>query len=114
MLFELAALLPSWVWLCISVLLYSGGEFISKTWANSPSTGEVVAILVLNGLSTFFWLPAILSENKLAEIGTAWLVLAAAAPICIGVLLFKEELSMIQWIGAGLAIVAFLLLTSNH
>jgi multidrug transporter EmrE-like cation transporter len=114
MLASVSSFLPPVAWLLISVGFYAGGEFVSKTWANSPSGGEVAAILAFNGLSTLFWLPAIFSENKLAEMGTAWLVLGAAAPICIGVFLFKEQLSGLQWTGIGFAFVAFLLLTQTH
>ncbi len=113
MLSSIATLLPPVGWLLISIVFYAFGEFISKTWANSPSTIEVTAVMALSALSALFWLPALFAENKLADIGVAWLVLATITTIFIGVVIFKEQLSPLQWTGAGLAIVAFLLLTAT-
>lgn len=107
-------MLPPLGWLLISVIFYGIGEYISKTWANSPSSIEVIAVVSASALSAFFWLPALFSENKLAEMGTAWLILATISTVVIGVFVFGERLTPMQWAGAVLALVAFLLLTSTH
>jgi len=114
MLATISPILPVWGWLIISVLFYGIGEYISKTWANSPSSIEVLGVITANALSAFFWLPALFADNKLAVIGMAWLVLAALSTITIGILFFKEQLSFVQWIAVGMAIVAFVLLVTDH
>ena len=113
MLSSVASALPPVVWLLISIAFYCVGEFVSKTWANSPSTIEVIAVVGASAISAFFWLPALFAENKLADMGTAWLVLASVGTVFIGVVIFKETLSPLQWVGAGLALVAFFLLTAT-
>ena len=114
MLSSVASLLPAPVWILISVGFYSIAEYVSKTWANSPTSIEVAIVLCANALSGLFWLPALFSENRLADMGTAWLVLAALATLILGLGVFKEHLTSLQWVGVLLALVAFLLLTSNH
>ena len=110
MLSQIALLLPAWGWLIISVSFYAVGEFVSKTWANSPSATEVALVVIANGLSALFWLPALFSQNKLVDVGISWLVLAAVATLIIGIGFFGERLSVAEWSGVGLALLAFILM----
>lgn len=111
MLSEIAASLPPWGWLSLSVAFYAVGEYISKTWANSPTTLEVICVMAASALSALLWLPALFSENRLALMGTSWLVLATATTVILGVVVFGERLSAVQWGGVIFAIVAFILLS---
>lgn len=114
MLAEISALLPAWGWLSFSVAFYAVGEYISKTWANSPTTTEVLCVMAASAISALLWLPALFSHNHLASMGTSWLVLATATTVILGVLVFGERLSAIQWTGVIFAIAAFILLSVSQ
>jgi multidrug transporter EmrE-like cation transporter len=114
MLASIAFLLPAWGWLSISVVFYAVGEYISKTWANSPTTLEVVCVVAASALSALFWLPALFSHNHLAIMGVSWLLLATASTVLIGVVVFGEKLTVLQWGGIALAVAAFVLLTATY
>lgn len=114
MLASLSLLLPAWGWLAVSVAFYTAGEYISKTWANSPTTLEVLCVVAASALSALFWLPALFSHNHLAVMGVSWLLLATASTVIVGVPMFGEKLTALQWGGVVLAVVAFVLLAATQ
>ncbi len=110
----IAPLLPVWGWLLLSIFFYAIGEFISKTWANSPSHGEMWVVIAASAFSALLWLPALFTKNHLAIVGTSWIILATAVTILLGVVFFGEKLTLIQWFGVTLAFISLLILTWNH
>ena len=108
---SLAPLLPVWAWLLISIGFYAIGEYISKTWANSPSHSEMWAVIAASAMSALFWLPALFTKNHLAIVGTSWIILATIVTLLLGVVFFGEKLSALQWGGVILALVSLIILT---
>jgi multidrug transporter EmrE-like cation transporter len=98
-------------WLIVSALFFAVGEFLSKKFALNPKISYIVFILVAYCVGTLFWLPAILQKNQLSIVGTMWSVLGLLATVLIGVLIFKEELSLIGFIGIITAFIAIILLS---
>ena len=105
-------LIPAWTWLLISAVWFTAGEYLSKRWGMQPSLRFAVLVVAVYAVGTFAWLPALLHKNQLALMGTLWLVLATVATVGVGVLVFGEQLSVLQWVGVGLALVALALLGS--
>ena len=99
------------VWLVVSAIFFAVGEFLSKEFALSPKIFYVVLILVIYSLGVLEWLPAILERNSLSIVGTLWSVLSLLATILIGVLIFKEKLSIAGIIGIIFAVIAIVLLS---
>jgi len=50
------------------------------------------------------------SGNKLAIINAIWQVVGLIAITLVGIILFKEKLHYLQWVGIGLTVVALVLL----
>jgi multidrug transporter EmrE-like cation transporter len=98
-------------WLILSALFFAGGEFLSKEFALNPKWSYVFLIIFVYALGTMAWLPAILSKNSLSVAGTIWSVLSLFATISIGVLIFKEKVSVVSGIGMVTAAVAIVLLS---
>ena len=84
---------------------------MSKKFALSPRFMYVALILAAYILGTLAWLPAILQKNSLSIVGTMWSVLSLLATVSIGILIFKEKLSMIGIVGIIIAIIAVVLLS---
>lgn len=106
----LVSLIPVWVWLMFSALLFASGEYFSKKFALSPSTIFVVLTLLSYAGSSLLWLPAILKTNQLALTGILWLLLAMIATVGMGVFMFGEPLLWYHWTGIILAAVAIIFL----
>lgn len=108
---KLLLAIPAWAWLLISAAWFTAGEYLSKRWGMHPSFGFAVVVVLTYAIGTFAWLPALLHKNQLALMGMLWAILATVATISVGVLIFRETLTVLQWVGVGLALVALTLLS---
>lgn len=104
--------IPAFVWLIISALFFAYGEYLSKSWALQPRFSLVIAAMLTSALSMLTWLPAIFQRKELAIMGTMWILLATIATVFIGILVFAEKLTLLKWLGVGLALIAMALLAS--
>ncbi len=102
--------IPPAVWLLVSAAFFAAGEYLSKKWAMRPSCGITLQVMIVYTFATLAWLPALFHKNQLAVMGTAWLLLATIATVLTGIWLFDEPLSLRQWSGVGLSLVAMVLL----
>jgi multidrug transporter EmrE-like cation transporter len=99
-------------WIGLSALATSFGEWASKHYANTNSFKWALLMFMFYNSSTFAWMPAIRAKNVLAIAGVIWAVMTLVATTMVGVVLFKEQLTAIQWAGIGLALVAVTMLAS--
>ncbi len=103
-------IIPAIVWLCISVYFFGIGEYLSKIWGMKPSLHFALIYVLFSALSGLTWLPALLHKNQIAIMGTIWLLLATIATITVGVFVFHERITTIEWIGLILALISLALL----
>lgn len=108
---KILLVVPAWAWLLISAAWFTAGEYASKKWGMAPSWRFAFFVVGVYAVGTFAWLPALLHKNQIALMGTLWLVLATVATVSVGVFAFHEQLSLVQWVGVGLALVALTLLS---
>lgn len=101
---------PSFCWLLLSALFFGFGEYLSKRFASAPSWKLGIAVVVVDAIGVILWLPALFNRNQLSIVGVLWALLGATVTLCIGLLLFKESLTWIQWIGILCAFIALVLL----
>lgn len=83
---------------------------MSKKWSLHPSLKLALILVVPYMCSTWLWLPAIRNSQKLAITGIAWSVMTAIMTVILGVCLFREHLSVENYIGLILAGAALVLL----
>ena len=103
--------IPAIVWLVISALFFACGEFLSKKFAIHPSVYLVVAVVVIDAISTLAWLPAILQKNQLSIVGAMWSVLSLLTTVLIGLIIFREHLNLTAILGIIFAFIAIGLLS---
>lgn len=103
--------IPPLVWLIISALFFASGEYLSKSWALNPTLLKVVLTILAYAVSSLMWLPAIYQKNQLAIMGTIWLLLGTVATVAIGILVFREQLTLAQGFGLFFAIIGMILLS---
>jgi len=98
-------------WLIASAIFFAAGEFLSKKFALSPKLFYIVFILIAYCVAELLWLPAILQKNQLSVVGTMWSVMGLLATILIGLLVFKEKLSLVGSLGIIFAFISIVLLS---
>jgi len=102
--------IPAIIWLLLSGVLNASGEYLSKLWGKNPSWKLAVLVALVYALSSIVWLPALLHKNQLSTMGIAWLLIAVVLTLFLGIVVFSEHLTGMQWVGVVLAIVALFLL----
>ncbi len=108
---DIFSFLPAWVWIIISGLFFATGEFLSKEFALRPGWALFGFIILVDVLSVTAWLPAIFQKNQLSITGVIWSLASLMLTVAVGVLLFKEQLTVTKAIGIILGIVAVALLS---
>lgn len=108
---KILLLVPPYIWLGISAILFAAGEYLSKSWVNSPSTGRFLLTTAAWTLSGIVWLPALLHRNELSVMGTAYLVLGTIGTVLIGICFYQEPITAQRICGISLAIVGMILLS---
>jgi len=101
---------PSFCWLLFSAMLFGCGEYLSKRWASAPSWKLGAAVVFVDAIGVILWLPALLNRNQLSIVGVLWALLGTVVTLSIGLFIFKESLTWVQWIGIVCAFIALALL----
>lgn len=102
-----------WFWLVVSATLNALGEYFSKLWADSPLAMTAVLVIGSYMLGSIAWLPALKAKNILGITGVMWLVLGLIATIALSAVVFKERLTIQQWVGIALGFLSVFLLNSK-
>ena len=103
--------LPMWVWISISAIFFAVGELLSKKFALSPGWSMFALIIVVDVISVTTWLPAIFEKNQLSITGVIWSLASIMATIMVGMIVFGEEMTLIQLLGCIAAVVSITLLS---
>lgn len=68
-------------------------------------------IIVVDVISVTTWLPAIFEKNQLSITGVIWSLASIMATIMVGMIVFGEEMTLIQLLGCIAAVVSITLLS---
>lgn len=102
------------IWLVASALFFAFGEYMSKKFALNPGWKYVVYMVIIYSFGVLAWLPAIMQKKQLSITGVIWSVMSLLATFLIGVLIFKEKLSLVGILGVIFALAAIVLLSLEH
>jgi len=95
----------------LSLVFFAISESISKLWANEPRWWLAALVVFFYCLIALTWLPALKEHNHITSLGTFWNMGALLLTVLIGAVLFREDVSMRQWIGIVLAFIACILVS---
>lgn len=100
------------VWLCLflGMICFGVGEYVSKLYANVPKFYFASIAVIAYAGGTIAWLGMMRANNNLALMSIIWVVSSGIMAVLLGVFVFKESLTVTQWIGAILAFVSAYLL----
>ena len=104
---------PVWIFIFLSLLFEVGGDIFVKLSSNLEKHKLLTTILtfVCYNIMLLFWLLAIRIDKNITIPGTVWLMGGELLLLILGVFIFKETISVYQYIGIGLSLVVLFLLT---
>jgi multidrug transporter EmrE-like cation transporter len=94
----------------MALSLYAFGEWLSKRWALEQTPFNWSLALLAYTVSCAGWLGIMAHTNKLTLMSTLWEIGCLLLAAVIGVVIYGERLTPMQWVGFFLAIIAGILL----
>ena len=99
------------LWLTLSGLFFACGEYLSKKFILHPQWWILVLLLCMYCLGVLAWLPALMQKRDLSVTGTLWSVISLCMTVLIGLLIFRERITLLRVCGIGLAVASIVLLS---
>ena len=98
-----------------ALTLFSAGFFIlcdslSTNWAKTSNFSSVAMVVVLSPLA-YILFGLLASRVNLAIAGSLVNLMIMIGAVLVGLFYFKEHVTMLQWIGIGLGVVAVVILS---
>lgn len=101
---------PLWAWLLIALVFYAASEYWSKLWSINGSTWTAVLVFVGYSVTTVCWLGIMAHRSQLLLMSVSWQVVGAILAAFVGVGLFAEKLSVLQWVGVAVGMLSTVLM----
>ena len=99
------------IYYLLAMLLYGLGEYYSKIYALAPSLKMFGIIIFIYSLSSAAWLPAIQKIKSLSVLGTIWNISYMVITLFLGLVIFKETLTINQIWGIIFGFTSIVLLS---
>ncbi len=98
-----------WLLVVLSSISVIAGDYFAKSWSVSQKTGLYLLSLLGYLLSSFFYIPSLLKEG-LVITAVVWDMISVIGFLFIGLVLFHETLTTLQWVGVGLGLASLAVL----
>lgn len=100
-----------WGWLGIAMVFYVVAEYFSKQWGYKPSIQLALPVILGYMIGTICWLAILMYRNEIARMGLVWTTVMTILSLFVGIVIFREKMSLSQGIGAGLGVVGLYLMS---
>ena len=97
------------LWLIISIPLYSVGEYCSKMFGTTHRWEYVFVGTLGYAIGSLCWFPAIFLRNELLVVDTMWKTLAAIATATLALFVFHERPTIVQCVGVVIVFIGMLM-----
>ena len=84
------------------------GDYFAKYWSENQKPSFLIFAFLGYFLSGFFYVPTLLKSGLIVT-SVVWALLSTIGFLVIGVVIFNEQLSLLQMTAAGLGIISLLL-----
>ena len=102
--------IPVLILLLLSTVAVLFGDYMGKYWSTNPKPIFFVLALLGYLLTGFFYVPILLREGLVVS-ALLWVLLDTLGFIFIGLVLFHEQLNLLQIIGIILGIISLIVLS---
>ena len=96
--------------LIVDALLTGAGAVAIRFWAGGASIGFSVGGILLFNIGTLFWLWAMRNGMPLSRGTVVFGMLNLILETSAGLMIFRERLTTVQWVGVVLSIVSLVLI----
>lgn len=109
---QIAQKIPIWALLALSGTGVVLGDTMAKVWSLNPRWSIFVVAMLGYFVSGFFYIPSLLREG-LVITSVIWSLISIIGFLFVGLVFFKEHLTLIQWIAVALGVVSLLILAAT-
>lgn len=109
-LLALATAVPVIVLVAVAAAANVAGDYVAKLWSEAPQVWLYAGAVALYGLSGFIYIPSLLREGLIVT-SMAWTLITFIGFVLVGLFIFGEHLTTLQWAGVGCGVVALVLLS---
>jgi len=102
--------IPVFVLLVLAAAATIAGDYVGKLWSLNLKPWTFWFAFTLYALTALFYFPTLLREGLIVT-SILWTVLATVGFLAVGVLIFHEHLTLLQWFGVGLGVVSVIILS---
>ncbi len=102
--------IPVLILLLLSATSVISGDYFAKFWSINGKTTYLLLAFLAYFFSGFFYIPTLLREG-LVTTSVVWSLLSIVGFVVIGIVFFKESLTVAQAVGALIGIVALIILS---
>ena len=107
--FNIFSKIPVWALLCFAAIAVVTGDVFAKYWSTNTKSVFYFAALIAYAFSGFFFIPTLLREG-LVITSVIWSILSIIGFLAVGILIFKETLTILQIVGVIFGILALVIL----
>jgi drug/metabolite transporter (DMT)-like permease len=93
-----------------AMIFYTVGEILSKKYANTGGHYYAIFAVLMYLIVSILWLPTLQAKNTIAIIGTIWAIFYSLVAVLLGIFVFKEHLSIYNYVGVFLGLGSIYLL----
>lgn len=110
---DLLPRLPVYFLLVISAAAVTIGDYFAKKWSLDQKNIFIALAIFNYFLASCFYIPTLLKEG-LVVTTVIWILLSTIGFLFVGVIIFKEPLSITHYIGVAIGIIAIFILALSH
>lgn len=86
------------------------GDFAAKAWSINQKPYLLILAFLGYFLSGFFYIPTLLREGLIVT-SIVWAIISTVGFLIIGLVIFKEQLSLLQIVAVSIGIVSIIMLS---
>jgi drug/metabolite transporter (DMT)-like permease len=87
------------------------GDYGAKLWALGHNKLYLLLGILTYNISNIAWFYALQRDPQVARMTLIWSIMLAAISMLVGLIIFHEKLSLLNWAGAAAAFIGICLLT---
>lgn len=107
---DLLKQLPVGVALSLAATVTVAGDYFGKLWSIEQKPWIFCLAILLYASSGILYIPTLLKEGLIIT-SLIWTILTITGFLAVGVLIFHEQLTPVQWAGVAFGVLAIVLLS---
>ena len=99
------------IWFFIAMFIYAIGMYISKLYSIKPCSLYYYSPVIIFIFVSLCWMNALKTTQQMAIFGSIWNITCLLITVLISIVVFKENVSLVKYIGILFGTIAIILLS---